>query len=51
MAREVVSVLWAVKKYRAYLWDQTFTLITSCSALTWIFKSSCRPKSTAGLSD
>lgn len=39
MAREVMSVLWAVKKYRAYLWDQTCTLITGCSALTWIFKS------------
>ena len=32
-------MLWAVDKFPSYLQARPFTLITDCSALTWVFKS------------
>lgn len=37
--REAAAVLWAVEHFRHYLWGRKFTLVTDCSALTWLFKS------------
>ena len=37
--RECLAVLWAVDKFASYLQARPFTLITDCSALTWLFKS------------
>lgn len=37
--REAAAVLWAVEHFRHYLWGRRFTLVTDCSALTWLFKS------------
>ena len=37
--RECLAVFWAVDKFASYLQARPFTLITDCSALTWLFKS------------
>ena len=37
--REYLAVLWVVDKFASYLQARLFTLITDCSALTWLFKS------------
>ena len=37
--RECLAVLWAVDKFASYIQARPFTLITDCSALTWLFKS------------
>ena len=37
--REAAAILWAVEHFRHYLWGRRFTLVTDCSALTWLFKS------------
>ena len=37
--RECLAVLWAVDKFASYLKARPFTLVTDCSALTWLFKS------------
>ena len=37
--RECLAVLWAVDKFTSYPLARPFTLITDCSALTWLFKS------------
>ena len=37
--RECMAVMWAVNNFQPYLWGRPFTLITDCSALTWLFKS------------
>jgi len=43
--RECMAVMWAVNKFQPYFWGRPFTLITDCSALTWLFKSqSLTPK-------
>ena len=43
--RECMAVIWAVNKFQPYFWGRPFTLITDCSALTWLFKSqSLTPK-------
>ena len=34
-----MAVLWAVEQFKPYLWGRKFTLITDCSALTWLFMS------------
>lgn len=38
--RECLAVLWAMGHFRTYLAGRRFTLITDCSALTWLLKSS-----------
>ena len=37
--RECLAMLWAIDKFVSYLQARPFTLITDCSALTWLFKS------------
>ena len=37
--RECLEVLWVVDKFTSYLQARPFTLVTDCSALTWLFKS------------
>ena len=37
--RECVGVLWAIARFRPYIWGRRFTLVTDCSALTWLFRS------------
>ena len=37
--RECMAVLWAVAHFRPYLAGKPFTLVTDCSALTWLFRS------------
>lgn len=37
--RECMAVLWAVNHFRPYLLGRPFTLVTDCSALTWLFRS------------
>ena len=34
-----MAVLWAVAHFRPYLAGRRFTLVTDCSALTWLFRS------------
>ena len=36
---ECMSVLWAITHFRPYLAGRSFTLVTDCSALTWLFRS------------
>ncbi|CAN0060995.1 unnamed protein product, partial [Choristocarpus tenellus] len=43
--RECMAILWAVEYFRSYIWGRKFTLVTDCSALTWLFESrELRPK-------
>ena len=37
--RECMAVLWAIKHFRQYVAGRRFTLVTDCSALTWLFRS------------
>ena len=37
--RECMAVLWAIKHFRQYVTGRRFTLVTDCSALTWLFWS------------
>ena len=37
--REYMAVLWAIKHFRQYMAGRRFTLVTDCSALTWLFHS------------
>ncbi|CAN0436657.1 unnamed protein product, partial [Pylaiella littoralis] len=37
--RECMGVLWAVQHFRPYVMGRKFTLVTDCSALTWLFRS------------
>ena len=37
--RACMAVLWAVEHFRPYLAGRPFTLVTDCSALTWLFRS------------
>ena len=34
-----MAVLWAIKHFRQYVAGGRFTLVTDCSALTWLFRS------------
>ena len=43
--RECMAVLWGVQHFRPYVAGRRFTLVTDCSALTWLFRSrDLRPK-------
>ena len=48
--RESLAILWAVDKFASYVRADPFTLITDCSALTWLFKSQalCAKNTTDG---
>ena len=35
--RECMAILWAIKYFRQYVAGRGFTLVTNCSALTWLF--------------
>ena len=37
--QECMAVLWAIKHFRQYVAGRRFTLVTDCSALTWLFHS------------
>ena len=37
--RECMAVLWAIKHFSQNVADRRFTLVTDCSALTWLFRS------------
>ena len=37
--RECMAVLWAFKHFIQYVEGRRFTLVTNCSALTWLFRS------------
>ncbi|CAN0016976.1 unnamed protein product, partial [Sphacelaria rigidula] len=37
--REIVAAWRSVERYRSYLWGREYTLVTDCSALTWLFRS------------
>lgn len=37
--RECMGILWGVDHFKPYLSGRPFTLVTDCSALTWLFRS------------
>ena len=37
--QECMALLWEVAHFRLYLTGRPFTLVTDCSALTWLFRS------------
>lgn len=37
--RECLAVIWAVARFRPYLWGRRFTHITECPTLIWHFKN------------